>query len=63
MKFGRFLSNVQKMLQAGVEIDLQTVKRIIILFEESLSWKQQERWTTELEMIKSYKSVQTILPK
>lgn len=63
MKFGRFLSNIQKMLQAGVGIDLRTVKRIIILFEESLSWKQKERWTTELEMIKSYKSVQTILPK
>ena len=63
MKFGRFLSKVQKMLQTEVGIDLRTVKRIIILFEESLSWKQQERWTTELEMIKSYKSVQTILPK
>lgn len=63
MKFGRFLSNVQKILQTEVGIDLQTVKRIIILFEESLSWKQQERWTTELEMIKSYKSIQTILPK
>lgn len=63
MKFGRFLNKVQKMLQFQVEFDLRTVKRIIILFEESLSEKQQERWATELEMIKSYKSVQTILPE
>jgi len=62
MKFGRFLNRVQKMLQFEVEIDLRTVKRIIILFEKSLSLKQQERWATELEMIKKYKSVQNILP-
>ena len=61
MKFGKFLSKVQKILQYEVEIDLRTVKLVITAFEECLSPKRRERWSTELEMIKSYKSVQTKL--
>lgn len=61
MKFGKFLNKVQKILQNEVEIDLRTVKLIIIVFEECLSEKRKERWSTELEMIKSYKSIQTKL--
>ena len=61
MKFGRFLTKVQKILQYEVDVDLKTVKKVIEVFEQCLSPKQIERWNTELEMIKSYKSVQTNL--
>lgn len=61
MKFGRFLSKVQKIIQNEVEIDLRTIRLVIVAFEECLSSQRKERWSTELEMIKSYKSVQNKL--
>jgi len=63
LKFGRFLNKVQKTIQYDVDIDLKTVRRIIGIFEDCLSMKQLVRWSTELDMIKSYKSTQTNLLK
>ncbi len=58
MKFGTFLGKVKQLLQKDSEIDLQTVKKIIKIFEDCLTNQKRERWSTELEMIKSYKSVE-----
>lgn len=60
MKFERFLKTISKLLQLG-DIDIPTTRKIILVFEESLSDKQKERWKIELVMIKSYKSAQTKL--
>lgn len=57
MKFEMFLREVKKLLPIKNEIGIIVIKEIIVVFEQCLSEKQKKRWNTELEMIKSYKSV------
>lgn len=63
LKFEKFLNRIQEVIQSNTEevfVDLNTVKFIILIFEEELSEKQRIKWKTKLAMIKSYKSVESI---